>query len=460
MQRTSVLLLLAALSFLPVLGFYMVGEEGIYTISSMEMWARDNWLIQTLYGQDLHRPPLMNWLVMPLAELIGWSHVLMATRLVSILATLGMTAWLYWLCYRLFADKSFALFAALACLSLADLLLYRGWLAYTDPTFAFFTFGAMATLWIGAVEKHKGWLLASVMLVSCALLAKAFTAYVFYGTVALVLLSQRPARAFLLAPSSLAILALILITPAIWFTSIPQTGGHSSSMLHEIAQKLSAQDLGGYLGHLVTYPLEIALRLSPAVLLAAYLLLRRRVSEPEAAPDHFRAALLIAGLSFLPYWLSPQSGVRYLLPVYPLIALVCARIVWRSGRSARTLAMRWFGVIIAVKFLFVLLVPYYQGHFRGENYVLAAREIMQRTEGFPLYAADGRSIGLNIIGQIDIERWPLPPLEHPPRQWNDGFVLSIAPNEKLGSIAETYTVAGDQTYLLCRGAACAGLKAD
>lgn len=455
MQRLPLLLLFSALSFLPMLWFYMVGEEGIYIISTMEMRSSGNWLIQTMYGRDLYRPPLMNWLVMLFAEIVGWTHVLLAARLVNVIATLGIAAWLYWLCQRLFADRNFALFAALACLSLADLALYRGWLAYTDPTFAFFTFGAMATLWVSAIERRYGWLLVSVLLVSCAMLTKAFTAYVFHGTAAFVLLWQRPLRNFLFSPFALLIFSLALIVPFAWFASLPQHGGHGSSMFGEILNKLSAVNTPGYLMQLAIFPFDTALRLSPAVLLALYLLLRRRVAQPEAEPLNFQAALLMTVLCFLPYWLSPQSSIRYLLPIYPLIALTSARVIWRSGEQAKRLALRWFSGIIAFKLVFGLfLAPYYQSHFRGENYVQAAREIMRRTQGFPLYAADGRSAGLNIIAQIDTQRWPKTPLSFPPDEWQEGFVLAMNNDNALGTLAETYRIAGDETFLLCRGAAC------
>ncbi|MBS1196939.1 MAG: glycosyl transferase [Proteobacteria bacterium] len=187
---TEWLLLLGAISFIPTLFFYLVGEEGIYTITSMEMWLNQTWLKQTTYGLDNGRPPLVNWLIVPVAQLMGWAHVVVAARLTSVLATLCMVATVYGLSRRLTQDKDFALFAALACLCLADLLLYRGWLTYTDPVFAFFTFAAMACLWIAALEKRLGLLLLSVIFISAAMLAKAFTAYIFFGTAIFVL----PAR--------------------------------------------------------------------------------------------------------------------------------------------------------------------------------------------------------------------------------------------------------------------------
>lgn len=454
MQRTRLLLILAALSFMPTLFFYMVGEEGIYTISTLEMWHSRDWMIQTLYGINLLRPPLMNWLSIPLADLLGWSHVLIATRSVSVIATLGMTAWLYWLCRKLFADQAFALFAALTFLSLADLQLYRGWLAYTDPLFAFFTFGAMATLWVASIERHRGWLFISVAMVSCALLTKAFTAYIFYGTVILVMLSQRNPRQFLLSPLSLITLCSTLIVPYVWFSSQPQHGGQSSSMmLNEIIIKLAAQDGFGYLQRLLIYPLETAFWLSPVALLAVYLLLRKRIQLAETEAAHFRCALLITSLSILPYWLAPQGGIRYLLPVYPMVALVGARYIWRA--DAQALALRWFSGIIAFKFIFALvLFPYYQHSYRGENYVETAHIIAKKTDGFPLYGKDFRSTGENIIGQIDIDRLPLPPVQLPPDNWDNGFWIGPEADERIGKTVEKFVVAKDELYLLCRGTAC------
>ncbi|HCJ51731.1 MAG TPA: hypothetical protein DHV67_07770 [Gallionella sp.] len=455
MQHTRLLLLLAALSFIPTLFFYSVGEEGIYTISTMEMWQSRNWFIETMYGINLQRPPLMNWLGVGIANLLGWTHVLHSIRLLSIAATLGMAAWLYWLSARLFADRSFAAFAALGCLAMADLALYRGWLAYTDPLFAFFTFAAMASLWVAALEKHKGWLLASVLLVSCALLTKAFTAYVFYATVGFVLLWRQETRRFLLSPAALLILFSALIVPYLWFSSIPQAGGQSGSMLNEIVRKLAIE--GGafaYLNKLLTFPLEVAFRLSPVVLLAVYLLLRKRMVDEETRPQYFQAAAWMTALGFLPYWLSPQSSIRYLLPLYPFIALIAARLIWRAGTAAQSLALRWFTGLLVFKLLFgVLLYPYYQSHFRGENYVTAAHEIAAQTANFPLYSNDPRSITENIVSEIDRLNMPNRLVFAPPPHWDNGFLLAME-IETDSQVFSKLRVANDDLYLLCRGRAC------
>lgn len=455
MNRISLLLWLAALSFIPALGFYMVGEEGSYTIISMEMWHNHDWLIQTIYGNNLQRPPLITWLTIPVATLIGWSHILIAIRLVTVAATLGMTAWLYWLTRKLFADNAFALFTALTCLSLADLLLYRGWLSYTDPMFGFFIFAAIASLWVGCEDKNRGWLALSIIWISCALLTKAITAYIFYVTALFILFRQPAHRRFLLSPASLLILSATLIVPFVWFASLPQLGGQSGSMMSEITRKFSEFDSMAYLQRLVLYPLDKLLWLSPAPLLALYLLWRKRIVLAETRPDHMQTAILIAGLSVLPYWLSPQGGIRYLVPIYPLIALISARLIWRCGHAGQQLALRWFTGLIAFKFLFVLfLFPYYQSHYRGENYVAIAHKINKETHGYLLYGDDSRSIGLNIIGQLDIDRLPLEPILSPPANWNNGFLLTAKPSDDMSILVEKIVVAKDAIYLFCRGAAC------
>ena len=453
---TKGLIFIGAASFLPTLFFYLTGEEGIYIITSLEMWHQNNWMQQIMYGTDNQRPPLVNWLIMPVANLIGWAHVVIAARSVSIAATLGMVGWLYWLSLKLFADKSFALFAALAGLSLADLLLYRGWLTYTDPVFAFFTFGSMAALWVATIEKHRGWLLVSVLLVSCAMLSKAFTAYIFYGTAALVLLWQRQYRSFLLSPMSAMIFALAFIVPVAWFTSIPQIGGHSATMFDEITRKLAIEDWADYVGRLLAYPVEIAVRLSPAVLLACYLLLRKRTLKPETSPEHFQAAFFIAALCVMPYWLAPHGGSRYILPIYPFVALVGARIIWRAGEAAQAIALRWFAAIIVFKLIFALILfPYYQTHYRGKNYTEAGRNIMELTKGHPLYVTDVSSSGLSVTGFIDIRRYPLPPIVYPPPQWQTGFLISRVNDPSIGQLVRHYKLAADDLFLLCRGEACA-----
>ena len=86
------LLIAAALSFLPMLHLYYVGEEAIFPITSMEMAQHGVWLKQYLYGGDVQHNPLFNWLIIVFANLAGWSHVLVVARGLTIVATLATAA--------------------------------------------------------------------------------------------------------------------------------------------------------------------------------------------------------------------------------------------------------------------------------------------------------------------------------------------------------------------------------
>lgn len=447
---------LAALSFLPALFFYYVGEEAIFPITSMEMWQHGSWLKQYQYGADLKHNPLFNWLIMPLSALAGWKHVLIVTRVLTICATLSTGLLTAWLAQRLFRDKAFAAFAAIAYLSMVDLLLYHGWLSYVDPLFAMFIFAAISALWIAAHERRTGLVVAAGALLVCAFLSKALTAYLFYGIALFVLLFDARQRAFLLRWPTLLIHAVTLAAPLAWFALIP--GGHTQGgrMLAEILHKLVFPDMGTYLARLLMYPVEIFCWLSPITLLAAYFWLRKR--SREDAPEGrrlFEAVCWITLLNFLPYWFSPQGGMRYLLPIYPLLALLAARVVWQSGAAAIMTARKWIVGALILKFVVVLAIfPYYQSHYRGKNYDDAAADILALAQDTPLYSANVSAVGLSVTAYLDQRRYPAAAIQQPPAEWQTGYVLALGPDAALGEVYKKYRLGGDELYLLCRGAAC------
>ena len=447
---------LAALSFLPALSFYYVGEEAIFPITSLEMWQRDSWLKQYLYGMDVRHNPLFNWLIMPLSALAGWQHMLIVARVLTIASTLASALVLAWLAQRLFRDKGFAAFVAVAYISMADVLLYRGWLSYVDPLFALFIFAAISALWVAAQEQRAGLLIAAGGLLTCAFLSKAYTAYVFYGATLFVLLFDARLRPFLLRWPALLIHIATFSAPLVWFSLIPGGSAQSERMFAEILYKLAIPELGDYLTRLFVFPVETFIRLSPITVLAAYFWLRRRGGkDSKFGHPLVKTACWIALLNFLPYWFSPQGGMRYLMPIYPLLALIAARIIWQSGAAALALSRKWIMAALLFKFILALIVfPYYQSHYRGRNYDEAAADIENRTRGYPLYVTDVSAPGLSVTAYLDQRRYPAAALQWPPTQLDSGYVISRSPDATQGEMYKQYQLGGDELYLLCRGEAC------
>ena len=448
----------AAFSLLITLHLPYVGEEAVYTITSLEMWANRDFFLTTLYGTSYPRPPLLNWLIIPLANLAGWEHVLQASRLVTAAATLATGAALAWLTANLTRNHALAAFAALVYLS-GDVLFYRGWLAYADSLFTLCVFAAIACTWV-AVERGKPWLIWIAMAaLTCGFLAKVQTAYLFYGVAAAVLFCRPDYRRVLLRPNSIAAHLAAVAAFVLWNIYVTR-GVQSAGTVTDIVLKIRTAGLGAYLSQLWTFPAETFLRFLPASAVAVYFRYRSGKASPQAGEnivkEVFPLALLawMTAINFLPYWWGPQSHIRYIMPLYPLIALILAYVIWQSGGRPVRIATSWLIAAIALKYVLGLWAfPAYQEKFRG-NYAATAADIMNTTQGFPLYVTDVSATGLSVAANIDTLRYPDRPIQWPPQEWSNGFVLSYTANPELGRVSRRYPLGGNELFLLCRGAAC------
>src|SRR5689334_6913801 len=352
------------------------------------MWYRGEWVKQIFYGGNLRQHPLYNWLIIPLASAAGWDQMLGVARAITIAATVGCGGVLAWLCRILYRDNTFAAFAALVYLTLADVFFYRGWLAYADPLFAFFVFAAIACLWIACERRNGSVLVLAAAALTCAFMTKAMTAYAFYGAAALVLFVRRDYRSFLLGKASWITHFAAAALPVAWLYFLPDNAGQGERMFTEIVVKLVPESLAAYALKIVVYPLDTMLRLAPALFIAAYYAWRTRASALRDDGGRLPTVLWILLLGYLPYWFAPQSAARYLMPLYPLAGLAIARVLWNSGAQAVTVTRAWLAAVVVLKLILVLAAfPYYQEHYRGRNFETAALDIQRRAAGHALYTA-------------------------------------------------------------------------
>lgn len=448
---------LAAVGFIPTIWFYYVGEEAVFPLAAIELFQRQaDWLDKTRYGIPLRQNPLFMWSIIPLSELAGWTHMLEVIRLIALAASLGTGLVLAWLTRQLTRDPMFAAFTALTYVTLADLLFYRGWLAYVDPLYSLCIFSAIALLWSGTLRNRLLPVATGLCLLTCAFLFKTFTSYVFYGVVFAALVIQN--RAFLLSWRVIALHLIAFSFPLFWYALIlGGGGGQSHFMLSEAAGKYTELNLKEYAGTLASYPFEVLLRLSPAAPIALYYYKHSKMQE---MPRWWKAALLSCVVGLLPYWFAPVSAARYLMPLYPLFALTIAWPIWCAGERAVSTASRWFIGMIALQWALTLVIfPYYQQHFRGENYYTTAQNIMRETGDLPLYATDASAAGMSVVAYIDSMN-TRPALMAPPEHWQNGYVISYQASPELGTVYRQYKLGGDTMYLLCRGTACKGLSPD
>lgn len=443
---------LAALSFATTLGLPYIGEEGVYTNTAIEMNLRGNFFINTLYGTNYGRPPLLNWLIIALSEWLGWERVLVASRLISAGATVATGLVLAWLIAALTHDRRFAAFAALVYLT-GDALMYHGWLAYSDPLFAFFIFSALSCLWVAIVRRTAALLWIAMAAISCAALTKGPTAYIFYVGALFVFCWRREARAFLLRPGAIIPHVAIIVLFFVWHNWL--TGGvQRRTELDVVLEKLGKAELGAYLNQLWQFPLKTALHFLPASGFAVWFWLRRSGAQLQASGFPFAVGAWIALLNYLPYWLGPNTAIRYVMPLYPLFAALIADKLWQQDEARRRLVICWLIAAIAFKYVIGLwALPAYQHSFRGD-YSQVAADIDSLTREFPLYATDTTATGLSVVAHINTRRYPAKPLQWPSAQWDSGFVIAYTQDPALGQVLKKYRLGRNDLYLLCRGAAC------
>lgn len=443
----------AAVSLYIGLFFPYFGEEGVYTASSFEMLH--NHLFTSVYfmGGYFGRPPLYNWLILGVAHFIGYPHMLIAARFVTITLTIGTSLLTYWFTHAITKDKTFSLFSVICFLS-GDLLFRSSWIAYADPTFSFFTVGAMCFMWVGATQKKYSWLSIAIPFLIAAFLTKALTCYAFYGVTVLILLCKEKKWRYFFHPISILLHLVALIFPLLWllFFTHHQSGRMLWDLLHNFSQNTFSltHTISQFISKTATY----FLRFAPLSLIALYCLLSRKKNKnrDNNAP-WVNTMLLCVVINFLPYWLTPGVyQTRYLLPLFPFIAILMAHVIYHSTQKIMCFTIYTLAFFIGMKLcLSPFGLPWFE-HMSYE-YPSIAKKLFIETKSFPLYANDNDSL----IATLDAMRYPDSPVIQPPEHATNLFLVGNAAN-KHDQLVKKYHVTDRHFGVYCRGLACLKLK--
>ena len=442
--------LLSCASFIPSLLLPHIGEEGVYTISSFEMCYKKEFLQVILYGGGYPRPPLYNWCIIALNFIT--KDYLIAARIVSILSTIGMAIVVAFLTSRLWKKKHLGLLASSIFLS-GDILLRRGWLAYSDPIFSFFVFSSMALLWLAVDSSCYKKLFYSLLCVIAGFLAKVHTSYIFYAATGTIFIWRYPEkRRFLLSIKAWLIYIPAIIFPWFWTNYIVHSGSIASS-IDNIGHLFVLDSILKYIFKIGIYPLEIIFRTLPiSLVVISFIFLQRRRIKEIIDPTVITIGLIFL-INFIPYWLSPYSYIRYLMPLYPFIAMAYAYIVYQGGQSLLNVSIRWLSIGVFINFIVMFFwYPYDQTVRKGDAKAIAM-DIMQIVGEQPLYTNNSGSGGLRITAELNKLRKNLPPLHYIGKSYN-GYVIVNKPTDLAGSLSATYKLGGITVYLMCNGQHC------
>ncbi|ATX79581.1 Dolichyl-phosphate-mannose-protein mannosyltransferase [Mariprofundus aestuarium] len=436
------------LMLLPLPIMQYVGEEGLMAIKSYEMFVRGDLMHPSILGIIWPHSPLWHWPVIGISTLIGWEHIDIAIRLVSVIASWLSACVVAFSANWIFKDKPQAgWLGALIYLSMGEVAFWYGWLGYLDATFGLFLFSSIIILWRAIANENLKWFFISLLFVSLAFLTKNITAYVLFGLVGFVVLWRHKCWHILKSPLFLLMGITALSLPLLWQTFVvPPQANTATTTVNDVLRNFVGYGMLDYLKHWTTYPLLFALRALPVSLFIIWLWLRRK---HQFHLDHnLTTLILIILVCLLPFWISAHASPRYLVPFYGLIALLLTGLTLQLNPQHLRQGITLIALFILLKIPYSVVVLPYIKDWRPERDVkVVAEEVMKLTENAPLRSQNDVSTGLAIAAYIDIWRQDRPPVTWYRNKERGVYILTEVEAPSLGQLIKTWRLRGDYVYL-------------
>lgn len=396
---------IAGLSLYVGLFFPLRGEEGLYIASSFEALKQHHFLTIIFEGTHYGRPPLFNWLILGVGYIIGYKHMLVATRFISITMTLLSSLLLYWLTHTISRDQLLALFSVV-CLLSGHLLFRASWISYADPTFFFFIFAAIVCMWVGHERHQPTWLIFSALSLMAAFLTKAFTCYTFYGITTLVLLYFYRQWRYFFHPISLLAHICALSFPFFWFEMVTHT--HGARMTWDITHQFQLANFSWkiYIARWLSNSLTYILRFAPLSLLFIYGCITKQF-EKTGHPIWLKVVFWSTVINFIPYSFTPGIyETRYLLPIFPFIAILFAFMFQHAKTKLYNFTIYTLCFFLAMKCLLSPIgLPWFE-HMTYE-FTPSAKKIIQQAQGYPIYVnLVGTAQDDSVVASLDTLLYP------------------------------------------------------
>ncbi len=360
-------ILLAFLSLLPNLWLYpFKGEESLRVLVAFEMFHQGSLLQPTLLGEPyFNKPPLFNWLIILFSYIIPWSEL--TVRAVSLTSLLLSTLNTFLIARVVLRDREFALLASLVFLTFGNILFFYGYLGEIDITLTFFVSSVFLSLYLSYLRGADVFLITAGLFSGLAFLLKGFPAYGFYGISLLVFTLYSKSLRFVLSKWAVFSHLLAVLIPFVWFLSLPEPFTYLKTLFHESFSRVSSEEFSR-LKHAVKFLLltfKDTLPWSFLSVLALYVILKRK-EQIRFKPLYLTA--LLFSVNYLPYLLSNSAG-RYILPLYPLLAVMFAYLIGAVRNSSfKRLVYATLSLVIFLRLLYGLVFfPYYANRENSEK---------------------------------------------------------------------------------------------
>ncbi len=349
-------ILLSFLSHLPNLNLYEFrNEESLRTIVAYEMYHTGKYGEPTVLGEPyFNKPTLFNWLIVLYSYFIPWSE--MTARAVSLTFLVLTALLLLWSSHHITKDKHVSLLATLIFLTFGNVLFFYGYLAEIDITFSFFLFSVFVLLWLWFEKGEAHYLIFSGLLSGMAFLLKGFPSYVFYVITLLTLsmLGRRFKEIF--SRKAFLSYALALFIPTLWLFTTANPHRYLTTLFLESFSRVSNEE-AFYLRPIKLILLTLKDTLPTSLFLLTSLLIAFK-NKSMKMPKSLSVVTVVLLANFTPYFLSNSAG-RYVLPLYPFLALVSAHFI-NSYEKVKKSFLIILLITILLRIAFGLLFfPYY-----------------------------------------------------------------------------------------------------
>ncbi len=322
------------LIYIPYLGeLAFHHEEPRRALIARDMVSSGEYFVPKLDGQVyLAKPPLFNWAVVGAGAIFGEINELSA-RLISVVALLLLAlAMLYLL--RLHLNFGALIFFAIGIVFSPEFA-NKARLAEIELLFTLFV-SLSIWVWFNAYQRgetgFKLWLLPSLF-TGLAFITKREPAILFYYLSIAGYLVYEGKFKQLFAWQQVVSGVVILLIAFIWLGPVlnqVSLSAFTENSKVEVMQRELDTGVLDYLFNVVTYPLEICLALLPFSVFLFFLLFKKvRVSVIQTH-SKICAFCIIALLCNVPVYLfRGDIAVRYFLPMFPTVLVLCA-IIYQS----------------------------------------------------------------------------------------------------------------------------------
>ncbi len=314
------------------------GEEPRWACVAQEMIATGDYIVPRLQGAPFpDRPPLNSWAMIAASRLTGQLN-LAAVRLPGVLATV-LTVALIYVYGRYYLSRGGALAAAAAFATLGQVL-QLGRVAESDALLTLFLTAALLG-WHAAYDRRHdprlAWL-AGYSLAALAALCKGPQGPIYFVAITATYLALVRDWRFLLCRWKLAGLAAFAAIVALWQVPFalavgPEDAWRVWTEEGNLGSRFHVESWSHALAHWGEFPLEVFGALLPWSFLLPVAATRWFWQSTGTARPMAVFVVTAFAVAFPTCWLPLESRPRYLMALFPCVALLVGLIVQRSSEA-------------------------------------------------------------------------------------------------------------------------------